>query len=267
VALIVLAAVALLGGRFVPGGAATTGARDRAADSASASAAAEPSGLLAALIPRPVDPLGDRPDAAVPTAAPPATLRGYRWPLDHARITQAFGPSAGGSFLVEGQRFHDGIDIASFCGAPIVAAHNGTVIAAGRRTDAALGWVGNLAAYHARLDQRHLWGTLAIAVVIDDGNGYRSIYAHFDRIVVKAGEVVHAGQLLGTEGATGHATGCHLHYGLFSPQATGRYATDPTIVQRTLLPVGEIARIDPLLVLPDPKTSFNTWGWGAGDGH
>jgi murein DD-endopeptidase MepM/ murein hydrolase activator NlpD len=271
-ALIVAAAsVVLLAGRFVPGGAATTTLLDRAADSGASSPAADPNAVAASRTLPLVDLLGDRPDAVVPnaapTAAPPQTLTGYRWPLDHARITQAFGPSAGGTFVVAGQRFHDGIDIASFCGAPIVAAHAGTVIAAGRRTDAALGWIGNLAAYHARLDQRQLWGTLAIIVVIDDGNGYRSIYAHFHRIVVKVGERVHAGTFLGTEGATGHASGCHLHYGLFSPAATGRYVTEPTIVQRTLIPAVEIARIDPLTVLPDPKVVFNTWGWGAGDGH
>ena len=264
---VVVAAVALLAGRFASGGAATTTLLDREADSGSSSTAANPNTFGAARTLRLVDPLGDRPDAAMPTAAPPATLTGYRWPLDHARITQAFGPSAGGTFVVAGQRFHDGIDIASFCGAHIVAAHDGTVIAAGRRTDAALGWVGNLTAYHARLDQRQLWGTLAIIVVIDDGNGYRSIYAHFHRIVVTVGEAVHAGDFLGTEGATGHASGCHLHYGLFSPVATGRYVTEPTIVQRTLIPAAEIARIDPLTVLPDPKVGFNTWGWGAGDGH
>jgi murein DD-endopeptidase MepM/ murein hydrolase activator NlpD len=265
--LVVAAAVALIAGRFVPGGAATTTIVDHAVGSAPSSGGAGPGASAAARTLRVIDPLGDRPDIVPPTAAPPASLTGYRWPLQHARITQAFGPAAGGSFVVAGQRFHDGIDIASFCGAHIVAAHEGTVIAAGRRTDAALGWIGNLTAYHARLDQRHLWGTLALIVVIEDGNGYRSIYAHFHRIVVKVGQVVRAGELLGTEGSTGHASGCHLHYGLFSPEATGRYVTDPALVRRTLIPAAEIARIDPLTVLPDPRVGFNTWGWGAGDGH
>lgn len=268
---IAIVAVALLAGRFVPGGAATTSIVDRGADSGLSGAgdvarAGDVASATATAKARPVDPLGDRPDV-VASAAAPASLAGYRWPLEHARITLAFGPAAGGSFVVAGQRFHDGIDIASFCGAHIVAAHGGKVIAAGRRTDAALGWLGNLAAYHARLDQGQLWGTLAIIVVIDDGNGYRSIYAHFHSIVVKVGQVVRAGDFLGTEASTGHASGCHLHYGLFSPDASGRFTTDPTIVRRTLIPAGEIARVDPLLVLPDPKVGFNTWGWGAGDGH
>ncbi len=265
-AVITIVVVALLVGRFVPGGAATTTTVDWATESGPLAPGQAETARATAKAP-PIDPLGDRPDAVVPTAAPPASLTGYRWPLEHARITQAFGPAAGGTFVVAGQRFHDGIDIASFCGAYIAAAHGGRVIAAGRRSDAALGWIGNLTAYYARLNLRHLWGTLAIIVVIDDGNGYRSIYAHFHRIVAKVGQVVRAGDFLGTEGSTGHASGCHLHYGLFNPEATGRFATDPTIVQRALVPAGEIARIDPLLVLPDPKVGFNTWGWGAGDGH
>ena len=119
--------------------------------------------------------------------------------------------------MVNGKRFHDGVDLATFCGDRVVAAHAGTVLAAGRHFDPELGWVGSLAAYTKRLDAGHLWSELPILVVIDDGNGYRSMYAHFGRIVVKRGQTVTAGQLLGYEGATGHATGCHLHYGLFSP--------------------------------------------------
>jgi murein DD-endopeptidase MepM/ murein hydrolase activator NlpD len=268
VALLVLAvsaAAVLAAGQLAPRGAATD-LIDRSGDAAATRAALSAAERSTALVRR-SDPLGDRPELDARLAPPLASLTGYRWPLVHARITQAFGPSSGGTFIVGGKSFHDGVDIASFCGDHIVAAHGGVVIAAGRRTDAALGWVGNLAAYHARLDERNLWGTLAIIVVIDDGNGYRSIYAHFHRIVVRAGQAVHAGALLGTEGATGHASGCHLHYGLYSPAAVGRFRTDPVVVARTLIPAGEIARIDPLVVLPPLKAGFNTWGWGAGDGH
>jgi murein DD-endopeptidase MepM/ murein hydrolase activator NlpD len=87
-------------------------------------------------------------------------------------------------------------------------------------------------------------------IVVDDGNGYRSIYAHFSKIAVKAGQTIHAGDFLGWEGRTGFATGCHLHYGLFSPWQTNRFGLRPDVVKRTKLPAWEIARIDPLLVLP-----------------
>jgi len=192
-----------------------------------------------------------------PTPAPPETLADYRSPLPHGRLTLPFGPSPWGSRLVEGETFHDGLDLATFCGDRVVAAHAGTVLASGRRYDAAMGWIGDLQPYHERLDAKHLWSTLPIVVVIDDGNGYRSVYAHFGKVVVKKGQAVKAGQLLGYEGATGRASGCHLHYGLFNPLETETFSMDPDVVKRMKVPPRQIARIDPLLVLPQhaPKAS------------
>ncbi|HUP55471.1 MAG TPA: M23 family metallopeptidase [Methylomirabilota bacterium] len=190
-----------------------------------------------------------------PTAPAPATLTGYRWPLPHGRVTLPFGPTPWGSRVVDGEKFHDGVDLATFCGDRVAAAHAGTVLAAGRKVDRVMGWVGDLQPYLDRLDRRHLWSTLPIIVVIDDGNGYRSVYAHFGKVVVKPGQTVKAGQLLGYEGRTGRASGCHLHYGLFSPAEVATFAIDPHVVKRTKMPALEIARIDPMPVLgPRPKT-------------
>ncbi|MFI5227401.1 MAG: M23 family metallopeptidase [Candidatus Limnocylindrales bacterium] len=180
----------------------------------------------------------------------PSSLTGYRWPLPHGRLTNPFGVSWAGTYLVGGLPFHDGLDLATFCGDHIVAAHDGTVIAAGRKVDPWMGWVGSLAPSVKRRDTHNLWGELPIIVVIDDGNGYRSIYAHFNKIVVHTGQTISAGQFLGYEGRTGHATGCHLHYGLFSPYETATMELLPSVAKHTKLPAYEIARINPLLVLP-----------------
>ena len=196
-----------------------------------------------------------------PTAPPPATLTGYRWPLPRGRLTLPFGPSPWGSRIVDGEPFHDGVDFATFCGDRIVAAHSGTVLAAGRRYDKHMGWIGDLQPYLDRLDKKQLWSTLPIVVVIDDGNGYRSIYAHFSKVAVKKGATVKAGQLLGYEGQTGRASGCHLHYGLFSPAEVATFGIDAAVVKRMKVPSQQIARIDPMLVLgerpkpPPPKPS------------
>ena len=195
-------------------------------------------------------------DVERPKAPPLDLLQGYAWPIAHPRLTLPFGPTPWGSRVVDGQLFHDGVDLATFCGDRITSAHAGTVLAAGRRYDAFMGWIGDLKPYLARLDAKGLWSTLPIVVVIDDGNGYWSVYAHFERIVVKRGQQVHVGQLLGYEGATGHATGCHLHYGLFSPFERDTFGIDPGVVKRMLVPAEEIARVDPLLVLP-PKPGIN----------
>ncbi len=191
---------------------------------------------------------------ATPLHGPdPATLTGYRWPIPNARLTLPFGPSPWGSHLVDGKNFHDGIDLATFCGDRIVAAHAGTVLAAGRHFDSQIGWIGDLGPYTRRLDQKQLWNTLPIVIVVDDGNGYRSMYAHFGKIVVKKGQTIKAGQFLGYEGMTGRASGCHLHYGLFSPQETDQFGIDASVAKRMKLPRLVIARIDPMLVLPDRK--------------
>ncbi len=189
--------------------------------------------------------------AALPGGAPPvASLTGYRWPLAHARITLPFGRSPWGEWIVGGElgprrrRPGDVLRRQDRRRARRDGPRRRTPF---RRQ---LGWIGDLRAYYARLDAKKLWTTLPIVVVIDDGNGYRSIYAHFGKIAVKTGQTVKAGDLLGYEGRTGHASGCHLHYGLFSPFETATFAIDPAVAKRMKLPADEIARIDPLLVLP-----------------
>jgi len=190
------------------------------------------------------------------TAPSIAILTGYRWPLAHPRLTLPFGPTAWGSRLVDGKQFHDGVDLASFCNDRVMAAHDGTVLAAGRHYDKFMGWVGDLRPYLRRLDRKHLWFELPIVIVTDDGNGYRSMYAHMWKIVVKPGDTVRAGQLLGYEGMTGRASGCHLHYGLFAPWETATFGLLPDVAKRMKLPRLETARVDPLVILP-PKPGIN----------
>jgi murein DD-endopeptidase MepM/ murein hydrolase activator NlpD len=72
---------------------------------------------------------------------------------------------------------------------PILAADAGYVVMAGRDT----------------------WG-YGNQVVIDHGNGYWTRYAHLDRILVTAGEIVKKNQKIGTMGNTGRSTGPHLHF-------------------------------------------------------
>jgi murein DD-endopeptidase MepM/ murein hydrolase activator NlpD len=84
------------------------------------------------------------------------------------------------------------------------------------------------------------------------------MYAHFHDTTVRAGQRVRAGQLIGHEGATGHASGCHVHYGLFSPRETRLFGVRADIVKRMKVPKHEIARIDPLLVLPGGDVALRT---------
>jgi murein DD-endopeptidase MepM/ murein hydrolase activator NlpD len=201
----------------------------------------------------------DGPPAAMDRHAPPiASLTGYRWPIEKGRISLPFKAIPGGEWINAGRLFHDGVDMASFCGAPVGAAHAGVVLAAGRHFDAQIGWIGDLGPYLHILDVRHMWNDLPIVVVIDDGNGYRSLYAHFRDVTVGVGQRVEAGQLIGHEGATGHASGCHVHYGLFSPLETKTFGVRADILRRLRLPRAVIARIDPLAVLPAGDVALHT---------
>jgi len=185
-----------------------------------------------------------------PTPIPPLLLKGYVWPLDNPRITLFFGPSSWGELLVKGRPFHDGVDMATDCWDEVKAAHDGVVLAAGRDYVDFMGWQGDLTAFK-KLSSPASWkATMPIVIVIDDGNGYRSIYAHEVQVTVKPGDHVKAGQVIGYEGATGHATGCHVHYSVFSPLEREMWEPLPSSVTEYKLPPLITKRINPLLVLP-----------------
>jgi murein DD-endopeptidase MepM/ murein hydrolase activator NlpD len=123
---------------------------------------------------------------------------GFRWPEAAPRITQEWGPT---SFAMEPPytyngvyypHFHGGIDMASGCGTPILAAKAGVVVASGQP----------------------LWPyDPGFGVVIDHGGGVQTWYWHITtRVVVQPGQIVTTGQTIGYEGTTGFSTGCHLHF-------------------------------------------------------
>jgi hypothetical protein len=85
---------------------------------------------------------------------------------------------------------HKGIDFAAKTGTPVNATASGTVIAAGP-----------IAENNGRYGN---------TVIIDHG-GRQSLYAHLSSVNVKPGQQVQAGQRIGAAGATGFATGPHLH--------------------------------------------------------
>jgi murein DD-endopeptidase MepM/ murein hydrolase activator NlpD len=188
--------------------------------------------------------------AVTASMAPYRGLTGYVWPLDNPVVTLPYGPTDWGEFFVNGIRFHDGVDVASDCGDKVHAAHDGVVLAASRQYDDYMGWTSSLTPYYNLLTTKHWWDSLPIVIVIDDGDGYRSIYAHEYQVLVKAGQKVKAGDVIGFEGQTGNASGCHVHFGLFSTTETARLQLDPAIVSKDQMPAEEISRIDPLLVLP-----------------
>jgi murein DD-endopeptidase MepM/ murein hydrolase activator NlpD len=112
----------------------------------------------------------------------------FRWPAE-GRVSGVFGSQR----ILNGaaRQPHYGLDVAGAVGTPVLAAGAGVVTLA----DPDLYFTG---------------GTLAI----DHGHGLVSIYAHLSRLDVKLGQKVASGDAVGAIGATGRATGPHLHWSL-----------------------------------------------------
>ena len=163
--------------------------------------------------PEPTPPSTDKVEP--PRSVGPKELKGYGWPLKRPWITSRFAPRDFGQFIViDGVGYHDGLDLATHCGDEVYATHDGVVLANDRTFDKHIGYQGKPEAIYERTVHNGNPNALAIAVVIDDGNGYRSLYMHLKQATVEVGQFVKRGDQIGIEGATGAATGCHVHYSL-----------------------------------------------------
>ncbi len=132
----------------------------------------------------PGTPLPQQPTVAAPSGHAIAAAQGqFQWPTTRRAIS-------GWTFHDPGNPGHIGLDIAARMWDPIVAVADGVVVFAE--------WGGG-------------YGNL---VIVEHDNGWRSYYAHLSEIVVKAGQEVRQGELLGGAGSTGYSTGPHLHFEL-----------------------------------------------------
>ena len=132
----------------------------------------------------------------------PDATGSFTYPVK-ARITSPYGPRRHPIFGV--RSMHSGIDLAAPRGTSIKASEGGLVIYAG--------W----------------YGGYGRVVIVDHSKGYTTLYAHLDKIDVKVGERIKQGKVVGREGATGYATGPHLHFEVRSkgkPQNPTLYLQD-----------------------------------------
>ncbi len=84
--------------------------------------------------------------------------------------------------------FHHGLDVSANRGTPVFASADGKIV---------------LASYS---------GSYGKTIKINHGHGYQSLYAHMNKIYVRSGQKIKRGDTIGEVGATGRATGPHLHY-------------------------------------------------------
>lgn len=114
-----------------------------------------------------------------------------------AILTQGFGAT---EFAKNGYKgkWHNGVDFGIPLGTPILASEEGTVVA-----------VGNQDSYCYR-------GAYGKFIVVEHSNNLTTLYAHLSQYIVKKGDAVKRGQVIGYSGKTGYATGPHLHFTVFA---------------------------------------------------
>lgn len=133
------------------------------------------------------------------TYVPPATQQpppeipeddsNWLTPVPYYKLTSPFGMRLHPILGI--YRMHSGIDMACAAGTPIYASRGGLVEVAGYQADGA----GNY-------------------VQLNHGDGFRSIYMHMTNYIVKQGDYVAPGQIIGYVGNTGLSKGNHLHFGI-----------------------------------------------------
>ena len=109
------------------------------------------------------------------------------WPVESRIVSTEFNPTADKS--ISDGRKHEGIDISTKSQIiPIYATASGEVVTANFRSD------------------------YGYQVIIDHGNGFTTLYAHCNELLVNAGDVVEKGDVIATTGSTGWSSGIHCHY-------------------------------------------------------
>jgi murein DD-endopeptidase MepM/ murein hydrolase activator NlpD len=128
------------------------------------------------------------------------------WPVGNVRVNRGFAEKERRRGKV-----HQGVDLGGPMGAPILAAHEGVVVYAGRDFRG----FGNM-------------------VLIEYDKEWATLYGHLSRIEVKEGRIVLPGDEIGKMGKTGRASGVHLHFELMHK----RQPVDPL---RYLTHAGDVA--------------------------
>ena len=116
-----------------------------------------------------------------------------------SNLRGAGGPEYAGYYLrpiiggkkTQGLHGYNGIDLASYYGAAVMASAPGEVIVA-----RSSGYNGGYGSY----------------IVISHGNGTQTLYSHLSNVIVYVGQQVVQGQIIGAIGSTGKSTGPHLHF-------------------------------------------------------
>lgn len=145
------------------------------------------------------------------------------WPVA-GRVSSPFGMRRG--------RLHAGVDISAPRGTPILASASGQVLTSGRR------------------------GAYGRVVIVGHNNDHQTLYAHMLRANVREGDFVKEGDILGTVGRSGRATGYHLH---FETRVAGGVPRNPLryLGSAERARIGSLPGLEWVKVAQNPKESKN----------
>jgi len=131
------------------------------------------------------------PDGEVPYAPKPIYASSMARGTSGPNYVGYYARPISGGVKSQGLHGYNGVDLATYCGAPILAAATGDVI-----ISRSYGWNGGYGNY----------------IVISHPNGTQTLYAHNVKNIVTRGWHVVKGQVIGYIGTTGKSTGCHVHF-------------------------------------------------------
>ncbi len=152
------------------------------------------------------------------------------FPVENVIITQGYGYT---KFAERAYKtdFHTGVDFGVSIGTPVYAAADGVVLRADNNDKGTSRW------------RRYQYGKY---ILINHENNLTTLYAHLSRQVVKVGDIIKRGELIGYSGNTGYAFGPHLHLGVYYTPELELKSIPPA---NGLVPVG--VTVDPMGYLPD----------------
>lgn len=162
-------------------------------------------------------------------------------PAKSARLTSKFGNRT----LSGKKEFHYGIDLAQSGNVPILAAADGVVV--------------------QRLKNLTSYGTVIFLNHTIEGKEMETVYAHLKKSLVKVGQKVKQGEIIGymgnTDGGTGRSTGQHLHFEVHNGKwVSGRpNAVDPLLWIDKEAKKVEVKAKNKTLVLPKTSSSWNVY--------
>ena len=173
-----------------------------------------------------------------PSLIPEARKGILSWPLEKVYITSPFGMRSTG--------FHGGVDFRASVGTPVMAIASGVVEGT------------------ANSDDQKGCYSFGRWIFIRHPNGLSSVYAHLSASLVRAGQAVKKGEVIGYSGGypraygSGNSRGPHLHLGLFASQGieirsftSQKYKDTRSGCHNVLIPISDIkAYLDPLAYLP-----------------